>query len=70
MRHWRVVVAGRVDEGGAARAPDAPGVAPLARELSSFLNFYVEPWTHLAYSATWATLSAVGGVITYARFLR
>mmetsp|Transcript_11807 Transcript_11807/g.25533 ORF Transcript_11807/g.25533 Transcript_11807/m.25533 type:complete len:237 (-) Transcript_11807:619-1329(-) len=43
---------------------------PIARPPGSFAEFYVQPMTHLTYAATWACLSALGGCITYLRFLR
>ena len=43
---------------------------PQQRPLSAFVDFHVEPQTHLFYSATWASLSVLGAAITYARFLR
>jgi len=43
---------------------------PVLRPTTSFLNFYVQPSTHLVYAATWSSLCALGGVLTYLRFLR
>ena len=47
----------------------APGW-PRERLLSSFMNFYVEPSTHLVYAATWASLTVAGAMITFKRFIR
>jgi surfeit locus 1 family protein len=55
------------DEGGSHRAA-AAGRWPRARPASSFLSFRVEPWQHVIYSATWATLCAASAAMVALRF--
>jgi surfeit locus 1 family protein len=51
------------DEAGGRRAS-----YPRKRPLDAFLNFYVEPSTHLVYAATWASLTVAGAFMTFKRF--
>ena len=62
-----LIVASDSTAGGGGRPP---AQWPRARPRSSFLEFYVEPNTHLVYAATWASLTAAGALITVKRFLR
>jgi len=59
-----VLVVAAIEGGGAAKQ------WPRERPLSSLMNFYVEPNTHLVYAATWASLTVAGAFITFKRFLR
>lgn len=47
-----------------------PNAWPLPRPHASFVDFYVQPTTHLVYAATWASLSVAGACLTYMRFVR
>merc|ERR1719353_2477615 len=43
---------------------------PVAKRSAQFLEFYVTPFKHATYSATWFALSACCGILTYVRFFR
>ena len=52
------------------QAPANAKAWPMERPLESFLDFYVQPSTHLVYAATWCTLTVAGTFMTYKRFKR
>ena len=41
---------------------------PAERTTATFLDFYVQPSTHLVYAATWLSLAAAGALMTFKRF--
>lgn len=54
----------------ASATPTGTSAWPAARPLSSFVDFHVKPWTHMAYSCTWGAVSVAGAAITFMRFVR
>lgn len=46
------------------------GHFPLVQPLDKFGDFYVTPFKHLVYSATWFCLAAAGTAMTFVRFRR
>ena len=38
---------------------------PVAKRKNHFLEFYVDPVTHLSYALTWFSLAIAGAVISY-----
>ena len=53
--------------------PSQPGAIDdelVRKPLDAHMDFYVKPFTHQAYAATWFTLSAAGVFLTWLRFLK
>ena len=47
-----------------------PGMFPVMKDISDYGKFHVGTETHATYAGTWFSLSALGVVMTYLRFLR
>ena len=41
---------------------------PLTKMSSDFINPSITPETHLVYALTWASLAAIGSVMTFKKF--
>ena len=52
------------------RAQMTGQISPVRTPLEAHMDFYVGTGTHAGYSATWFTLSAAMGVLTFLKFVR